>query len=60
MPIIKTKVELAHMKAGHVLEILADDINFIEDIQEWCGKIGQDFIGVETENGIIKGYVRKK
>jgi len=32
MPIIKTKQEIANMKSGEVLEILADDPGFEQDL----------------------------
>jgi tRNA 2-thiouridine synthesizing protein A len=60
MPIIKTKQEIANMKSGEVLEILADDPGFEQDLPAWCQMTGEMFLEIEKEGNILKGYVRKK
>jgi len=60
MPIVKTKQELAKMKSGEVLEILADDPGFEKDLPAWCNMTGEKFLGLEKEGKILKGYVMKK
>jgi len=60
MPIIKTKQEIATMKSGEVLEILADDPGFEQDLPAWCQMTGEMFLEIEKEGNILKGYVRKK
>jgi len=60
MPIIKTKLELDTMKSGELLEVLADDEGFVKDLPAWCKTSGNIFVEIKYENGVLKGYVRKK
>jgi len=60
MPIAKTKQELETIKSGEVLEVLADDPGFEKDLPAWCKMTGQEYLGMEKEGRILKGYVKKK
>jgi len=60
MPVIKTKQELETMQSGQILEILADDPGFEQDLPAWCQMTGNQLVGIEKDGNIIKGYVRKK
>jgi TusA-related sulfurtransferase len=60
MPVVKTKLELEKMKSGEVLEVIADDPGFEKDFPAWCEISGEEFLGIEKEGNLIKGYVRKK
>ncbi|OGS20539.1 MAG: hypothetical protein A2252_09780 [Elusimicrobia bacterium RIFOXYA2_FULL_39_19] len=60
MPIIKTKQEIETMKPGEVLEILADDPGFEKDLPAWCKMSGELFLEMKKEDGLYKGYVKKK
>ncbi|MBI5180547.1 MAG: sulfurtransferase TusA family protein [Nitrospirae bacterium] len=59
VPIIKTKIMLAEIKVGQVLEVLADDEGFLTDLPAWCQKTGNEFLGIEKEADYFKGYVRR-
>ncbi len=59
VPILKTKIMLAEMKVGQVLEVLADDEGFLNDLPAWCRKTGNEFLGIEKEAAYFKGYVRR-
>ena len=59
VPIINTKIKLAEMAAGQVLEILADAEGFLTDLPAWCQKTGNEFLGIEKEADYFKGYVRR-
>lgn len=59
MPIIKTATAIKELKKGQVLEVLADDIGIKEDMPAWCESTGNDFLGLEEEQGIVKVYVKK-
>jgi len=48
------------MNPGQVLEIMADDPGFEKDLPAWCRMTGEILIGMEKENGLFKGYVKKK
>lgn len=59
MPVVKTAQELATMKVGEVLEILATDEGIKEDLPAWCQATGNEFLGVKEENSEYKAYIRK-
>ncbi|MFH1228277.1 MAG: sulfurtransferase TusA family protein [Planctomycetota bacterium] len=60
MPIVKTKQEIDVMKPGEVLEISADDPGFEKDLPAWCRMTGEQFMNIEKEGRIFRGYVKKK
>ncbi len=59
MPIIKTKIKLAEIEIGQILEVLADDEGFVKDLPAWCKKTGNEFLGIEKEADYFKGYIRR-
>ena len=59
MPVVKTKLELEQLKPGDTLEILADDIGFEKDLPAWCELSGVEFLEIQKDGKILKGYVRK-
>lgn len=51
---------LKEMQTGQVLEILTDYDGALEDIPAWCAKNGQEFIGINADDGeCYKFYIRK-
>ena len=59
MPIIQAAKALKAMKIGQVLEVHSNDPGFREDLPAWCRTTGQEFLGVEEDGDVLKGYVRK-
>ena len=59
MPIVNAKREIASMEAGQVLEVLADDPGFKTDLPAWCKLTSNEFLGIEEDGDLLKGYVRK-
>ncbi len=59
MPIIKTAGVVSELKTGEVLEVVSDDKGIEEDMPAWCEATGNEFLGIEEENGVYKAYVRK-
>jgi TusA-related sulfurtransferase len=59
MPIVKTAQKIKEMKAGQVLEVLADDKGIKQDMPAWCRTTGNECLGIEEAGGEIKVYVRK-
>jgi len=59
MPIAQTAKKMKELKAGQVLEILADDEGIKADMPAWCKTTGNQFAGMEEEKGQYKVYVRK-
>ena len=60
MPIIKTAEKIKELQTGQVLEILADDKGIKTDIPAWCRKTGNEFLGVDEEDGEYRVYVKKR
>jgi len=59
MPIIQTSKKLKELKIGDILEIQATDAGIKEDMPAWCRQTGQEYLGEEQEDDIIKVYVKK-
>jgi len=59
MPIIETTDKMRELEIGQVLEVLADDRGIKTDMPAWCESTGNEFLGIEEEDGEYKVYVRK-
>jgi tRNA 2-thiouridine synthesizing protein A len=59
MPIIETTDKMREMEIGQVLEVLADDKGIKTDMPAWCESTGNEFLGIEEEDGEYRVYVRK-
>jgi tRNA 2-thiouridine synthesizing protein A len=59
MPIVKTSQEIKKMKVGEVLEVVADDKGIKQDMPAWCKTTGNEYLGLEDQDGEIKVYIKK-
>ncbi len=59
MPIIQTALKIKEMKVGEVLEVVSTDKGIKEDMSAWCRQTGQEYLGLEEEDEVIKVYVKK-
>jgi tRNA 2-thiouridine synthesizing protein A len=59
MPIIQTKAKMEELEVGDVLEVVADDKGIEADMPAWCRSTGNEFLGLEEEDGEYRVYVRK-
>ncbi len=59
VPIIQTARKLKELKVGQVLEVLSTDAGIKVDMPAWCRMTGQEFLGAEEADGIIRVFVRK-
>ena len=59
MPIVKTSLAIDEMAEGEVLEVLSDDVGIKDDMPAWCKSTGNEFLGMEEEDGEIKVYVKR-
>ncbi len=59
MPIIQTIQKIKEMKKGEILEVSSTDAGIKEDMPAWCRLTGQEFLGLEKEDEVIKVYVKK-
>ncbi|MBI2909781.1 MAG: sulfurtransferase TusA family protein [Chloroflexi bacterium] len=60
MPIVSTAKKIKELAPGQVLEVLADDKGIKRDMPAWCDATGNDFLGIEEDDGHYKAYVKKK
>lgn len=59
MPIIQTSAKMEELEVGEVLEVVADDKGIEADMPAWCRSTGNEFLGLEEEDGEYRVYVRK-
>jgi len=59
MPIIQTKAMVDGLEVGQVLEVIADDEGIKADMPAWCKRTGNEFLGLEEDDGEYHVYVRK-
>ena len=59
VPIIQTAMKIKDMKIGEVLEVVYTNEGIKEDMPAWCRQTGQEYLGLEEEEGVYKIYVRK-
>jgi tRNA 2-thiouridine synthesizing protein A len=60
MPIIETTDRIRELEIGQVLEILADDKGIKTDMPAWCESTGNEFLGMEEEDGEYRVYIKKQ
>lgn len=60
MPIIKVSEKIKELKIGDILEVISSDEGIKEDLPAWCEATGNEFLGIEEEDDLLKGYLKKK
>ena len=58
-PIMKLAETIKNLQDGEVVEIKTTDSGFKMDVVSWCNSTGNECLCVETENKIIKAYIKK-
>jgi TusA-related sulfurtransferase len=59
VPIVKTAEKMKEMAPGEVLEVISDDTGIKSDMPAWAKKTGNEYLGLEEDEGEIKVYVKK-
>ncbi|MFA4858670.1 MAG: sulfurtransferase TusA family protein [Candidatus Margulisiibacteriota bacterium] len=59
MPIIQTAQKIKEMQIGEILEVAATDAGIKSDMPAWCDATGNEFLGVEEQNGEYRVWVKK-
>ena len=59
MPIVNTTRQMKAMQPGQVLEVMADDEGIKQDMPNWAKMTGNEFLGIEEEDGKYHVFVRK-
>ncbi|MCS7115043.1 MAG: sulfurtransferase TusA family protein [Nitrososphaerota archaeon] len=58
-PVFRTRMELDEMKAGEILEVLADDPAAEDDIRSLVKNLGHEIVGVTRNGDKVKILIRK-
>ncbi|HOO97663.1 MAG TPA: sulfurtransferase TusA family protein [Caldisericia bacterium] len=59
IPIVKTAKKMKELEVGQVLRVLSDDEGIKEDMPAWANTTGNEFLGIEEEDGMYICYVKK-
>ncbi len=59
VPIVKTAQKIKELSPGEVLEVISDDTGIKSDMPAWAKKTGNEYLGLEEDEGEIKVYVKK-
>lgn len=59
MPIVNTARKIKELKTGKVLEVLSDDKGIKEDMPSWCKTTGNEFLGIQENEGVFRVFVKK-
>ncbi len=59
VPIVKTAKKMKELQIGQILMVISDDEGIKEDMPAWCKSTGNEFLGLEEENGKFICYVKK-
>lgn len=59
MHLLKLEEQMKELEEGQILEIMTDYDGALEDIPAWCGKTGNEFLGMEDSDDFYKFYIKK-
>ncbi|MGW8272086.1 MAG: sulfurtransferase TusA family protein [Thermodesulfovibrionales bacterium] len=59
MHLLKLEEKMKDLEAGQILEIMTDYDGALEDIPAWCGKTGNEFLGIDETPDYYKFYIKK-
>ncbi len=60
VPIVRLKLGIEHLNSGQVVEVLADDPAFEEDVSTWCKHTNNELLLLtRNEEDIFVAYVQK-
>ncbi|MEI5906575.1 sulfurtransferase TusA family protein [Bacillus spongiae] len=59
MPLVKTKMSIAQLEAGQILEIHTTDKGAKNDLTAWALSGGHELLNYEEENGVLKFWIKK-
>ena len=58
-PIVEVFKAAKAAKPGDEINIQVTDRGFVEDIQAWCRKTGNELVTLDDKSNIIKATIRK-
>ena len=54
------KKELAVMKADDIVRIDCTDFESLDDIESWCDRMNNNFLGEKGDENVSSYYIQKK
>lgn len=60
LPTVKTSLALEDLRAGQVLELLADDPVTRRDLPAWCREAGQTLLSIADDGPSFRIRIRKE
>lgn len=60
MPIVKLAQRMIELESDQVLELLADDPGAKQDVPAWCNRTGNEYLGMEEADDMLRFYIKKK
>ena len=58
-PLLEAKRAIAILKKGDIMEVLSSDEGTNEDVPLWAKKVGHEYLGVITEAGYWRVFVKR-
>jgi NADPH-dependent 2,4-dienoyl-CoA reductase/sulfur reductase-like enzyme/peroxiredoxin family protein/TusA-related sulfurtransferase/rhodanese-related sulfurtransferase len=58
-PVVEVNKKMSQLKSGDVLEVLASDPGFVNDIKAWCAKTGHTLLSTGKEGLFFKARITK-
>lgn len=58
-PVFRVRMELDTMKAGEIVEVLADDPAAEEDIKSLCKRLEQEILSLDKEGNTFRFLIKK-
>jgi tRNA 2-thiouridine synthesizing protein A len=58
-PLLAAKKAIGEVEEGQVMEILSSDEGTTNDIPKWCRKQEFEYLGVISEDGIYRLFLKK-
>ena len=58
-PLLEAKKAISMVPMGGIIEVISSDIGTTLDIPAWAYKVGHQYLGMVTESGTWKLFVRR-
>ena len=59
LPVVKTSQAIKKIEPGQVLELLATDPGVEPDMKAWCGRTGNELLGIGREADVFHVLIRR-
>ncbi|MDY0039687.1 MAG: sulfurtransferase TusA family protein [Desulforhabdus sp.] len=60
MPVVKISKGIKDVQVGQVVEVLSTDPGALTDFPAWARTSGNEILGSEQDNGVIRIFVKRK